>query len=94
MSGDDYARLGDDAESHVTWVGNEAFMRLAGAAGVQRCAAITVDAAAGTLSCSIYARRPQVCRDLARGESACSAELDAKAGRPLLLLGRLRRTPI
>jgi uncharacterized protein len=90
VSGDDYARLGEDVESHVTWIGNEAFMRLAGVPGSQRCAAIVVDAMAGTLSCSVYARRPQVCRDLTRGESACAAELDAKAGRSLLVLRSVR----
>ena len=82
MSGDDYERLGDHAEALVTWVGNEAFMRLGGTEGGQHCAALSLDPAAGTLSCSIYERRPQVCRDLARGESACRAERAAKGERP------------
>ena len=36
--------------------------------------------------CKIYETRPQVCRDLARGSSACLAERTAKAERPLLTL--------
>ncbi len=82
MSGDDYERLGEEAESLVTWVGNEAFMRLGGSDGAQHCGALSLDPAAATLSCSIYERRPQVCRDLERAGDACRAERAAKAERP------------
>ena len=82
MSGDDYARLGDEAEALVTWLGNEAFMTLGGTEGAQHCGALRLDPAAGTLTCSIYDQRPQVCRDLERGEGACRAERAAKGKRP------------
>ena len=82
VSGDDYERLGEDAEALVTWIGNEAFMRLGGSEGAQHCGALSLDPLAATLSCSIYERRPQVCRDLERGEGACRAERAAKAERP------------
>ena len=104
MTGDDHARLGDDAESLVTWLGNTAFMRLdlgsksQASHGLRRCGALAIDPLLGTFACSIYARRPQVCRDLERGADACRGELAAKADRPpqaLLLLRSLispRRT--
>ena len=85
VSGDDYERLGDEAARLVTWVGNEAFMRLGGTTGTQHCVALVLDVgtpAESTFSCAIYERRPQVCRDLERGGSGCRGERDAKAGRP------------
>lgn len=98
MTGDDHERLGDDAEGLVTWLGNEAFMRLEPLPGddhdagpTHRCAALSVDPVLGTFSCSIYERRPQVCRDLERGSPGCAGELAAKAERPrraLAVLGR------
>ena len=98
VTGDDHARLGDDAESLVTWIGNTAFMRLEvggssqAARGLGRCAALAIDPVLGTFTCSIYARRPQVCRDLERGAGGCRGELASKADRPpraLLLLRSL-----
>ena len=38
--------------------------------------------------CAIYAKRPQVCRDLARGKAACQTELNAKAARVAGAVGR------
>ena len=96
VTGDDYTRLGDDAESLVAWIGNLAFMRLAPAGsspsspGPQRCAALAIDPVLGTFACSIYARRPQVCRDLERGGDACRGELATKADRPPRALRLLR----
>lgn len=86
MTGDDYARLGDDAESLVSWLDNTAFMRLESAGDVSgthhHCAALTIDPALGSLRCSIYERRPQICRDLERGSPECLGELASKAERP------------
>lgn len=98
VTGDDHARLGDDAESLVTWLGNEAFMRIAtvchASPSLHGCAALSVDPERGTFACSIYERRPQVCRELERGSPACRGELDAKAERPrrALTILRSRRT--
>jgi Fe-S-cluster containining protein len=94
VSGDDYQRLGEDAEELVTWIENLAFMRIervTSASDIHKCVALAIDPAAGTFACSIYERRPEVCRDLARGGGACRGELATKADRPrraLVVLGR------
>jgi Fe-S-cluster containining protein len=97
VTGDDHARLGDDAEGVVTWLDNTAFMRLEQVAGaspaLHRCAALAVDAASGTFSCSLYERRPQICRDLARASGECRGELAAKSERPRRALITLTRRP-
>ena len=82
VSGDDYARLGDNAESVVTFDGVRAHMRMVDG----HCSALEIDARSGQFVCTVYAARPQVCRDLARGSGACSGERDAKAERSLLAL--------
>lgn len=91
VTGDDYARLGDDAERLVTFIGNQAFMKLAGEEGTRRCAALVVDRTAGTFMCNLYDRRPQVCRDLERGSGACEGERFAKGERTKRALRVLAR---
>jgi uncharacterized protein len=89
VTGDDHARLGPDADRLVVFVGNQAFMRLAGEEGTRHCAALIIDPARGTFLCGVYDRRPSVCRELERGSGACEGERAAKgerAGRRLLLL--------
>ena len=86
VTGDDYERLGDTAAQLVHFIGNQAFMRLDGVEGTRRCAALVVDARAGTFMCSIYERRPSVCRELERGSGACAGERDAKRGRTRVVL--------
>ena len=68
VHGEDYARLGDLAESLVHWIGNQAYMRMANG----RCGALVLEN--GRFACSIYASRPQACRDLDRGSPACEAD--------------------
>ena len=74
VTGADWARLGDAAETFAHFVGHRAYMRMCGG----RCAAleVRVDAATGARDffCAIYERRPQVCRDLARGSPECEGE--------------------
>ncbi|MBX3205933.1 MAG: YkgJ family cysteine cluster protein [Labilithrix sp.] len=85
VTGDDYARLGDDAARLVVFHGNQAFMRIerAGETGpIGRCAALVLDAEAGTFLCAIYERRPDVCRTLERGSPACAGERATKGDRP------------
>jgi hypothetical protein len=55
-----------------------------GADGAGCCAALEVRVAADggrEFFCTVYERRPQVCRDLARGSLECAGELAAKAER-------------
>jgi uncharacterized protein len=93
VTGDDYERLGDDAERLVTFLGNQAFMRIeheGAASPVGRCAALVLDPAAGTYFCSVYERRPAVCRDLEPGSGACDGERATKGQRPRRALAILR----
>jgi uncharacterized protein len=97
VTGDDYERLGDDAERLVAFLGNQAFMRLehSGAESpVGRCAALVLDPASGTSRCSVYERRPAVCRELGRGSPQCAGERETKANRPRRALALLPRRPI
>jgi Fe-S-cluster containining protein len=97
VTGDDYERLGDDATRLVTFIGNQAFMQLEGAGAtspVGRCAALVLDPASGTYLCSVYDRRPELCRSLERGSPACAGERELKrdrARRALTVLGSAAR---
>jgi Fe-S-cluster containining protein len=79
VTGDDYERLGDDAEALVVFVANRAFMRIVGSPGARRC--IALEAKDGRFSCRVYGKRPQVCRDLERGSPACEGEILIKRRR-------------
>lgn len=80
VTGDDYARLGDDAERCVVFDGNRAFMRMA----LGRCAALRIDGA--RFLCSVYESRPDTCRELARDSAECEGEIHTKGDRPLIAL--------
>ena len=73
VTGDDHARLGDEAERLTVFIGNRCFMRMEH----EHCAALSVEAS-GRFVCGSYELRPDVCRELARGGPACSAELTLK----------------
>ena len=77
VTGDDYARLEERAEELVTFIGNRAYMRIAG----DRCLALRVERETGRFVCSIYEQRPQTCRDLARGSPECRGEIALKLER-------------
>jgi hypothetical protein len=79
--------MDDRAQSFTVFIGNRCFMRLEEG----RCAALGVDLESGRFGCTIYEQRPDVCRSLERGTGACRAEYELKAGRPDVLLERLRR---
>lgn len=70
VTGEDWSRLGDDAEALTEWNANEAFMRMEGG----RCVALVLES--GRALCRVYERRPEVCRALERGSPACAAERD------------------
>ena len=74
MTGDDWERLGDDADRLAHFIGNRAFMKIT----LHHCAALSGDREGGAFVCSIYERRPQVCRDLERGSPGCEGEIDTK----------------
>ena len=87
VTGEDWTRLGEEAErvAHFAGRGNEAFMRMTDG----HCMALTVRRTAARdgqdanvameFFCTIYERRPQICRDLARGSPECVGERAIKA---------------
>lgn len=83
--GVDYERLADDAERLTHCIENRVYMRLESG----HCAALTVKAD-GHFLCSVYERRPDVCRWLERGSGNCRGELETKTDRPREALVRLR----
>ena len=81
VTGADWERLGAGAERVAHFIGNRAYMRMTPAG---RCAALDVRATADgarEFFCTIYERRPQVCRDLRRGSPECEGERLAKGAR-------------
>ena len=86
MTGDDYERLGAAVEELVRFVGNRAYMRLAGG----HCAALRVEPE-GLFVCTVYETRPDACRNLERASSQCQGELFTKKARAAARLVELRR---
>jgi Fe-S-cluster containining protein len=82
VSGDDYTRLGDRAESLVRFDGHRAYMRMQGG----HCAALMLDRVSSRFVCAVYEARPATCRELERGGGACAAERAIKSDRPLSAL--------
>jgi Fe-S-cluster containining protein len=84
VMGTDWGRLGPDAERWATFTGNRAHLRMKDG----HCAALerrrTADGCA-IWFCTIYERRPDVCRDLGENTPQCEAERLRKLGtRPVL----------
>ncbi len=81
VTGDDWARLGERAEAMAHFIGHRAFMRMRDG----HCAALEIRREPGDANgaadyfCAIYERRPQICRDLARGSPECLGERTVKA---------------
>jgi hypothetical protein len=76
VTGDDYARLGEEAERVTQFVGNRCYMQMTG----EHCAALAVTPS-GEFVCGVYEKRPEICRELSRGGPACAAEREQKAER-------------
>jgi len=80
LTGEDWSRLGPAAERVAHFIGHRAYMRMQ--AG--HCAALErrpgPDGAVDYF-CTVYADRPQICRDLARGSPECLGGQLAEAGR-------------
>ena len=70
VTGVDYARLGDAADQLVVFWGNKAFMKMKDG----HCAALRIDGHA--FFCTVYDRRPEICRELERGSGQCEAAID------------------
>jgi Fe-S-cluster containining protein len=90
VSGDDYARLGDDAERLVHFIGHRAYMRLEDG----HCAALAIDREARAFVCTVYDRRPETCRALERGSPECAGERATKGERPRASLPVLGEGPL
>lgn len=93
VTGADWARLGEAAErvAHFIGRGNEAYMKMTDG----HCIALEVRAPSDAhpepvYYCTLYERRPQICRDLARGSPECEGER-AINPRRVLLCGTLAR---
>ncbi len=78
VSGEDWERLGADADRVAHFIGHRAYLRMERG----RCASLRVERATGRYFCTIYEKRPQTCRDLGRGSPECLGELAEKGGRP------------
>ncbi|ACB74259.1 conserved hypothetical protein [Opitutus terrae PB90-1] len=80
VTGRDWSRLGPGAEDEAHFVGNRVYMKMrdghCGALGWR----LTADGVP-KFFCTVYERRPQLCRDLARGSPLCRGELATKADR-------------
>jgi uncharacterized protein len=87
VTGDDYARLGDEAERYTVFLAHRCYMGLEDG----HCAALDVRPD-GTFACRVYERRPAVCRDVERASPACNAERWEKLDRTVVALERVRRT--
>ena len=78
VTGYDWERLGAEADALAHFIGNRAFMKMAGG----HCAALRMartENAELFFVCSIYDRRPEICRVLERGSPECLADLESKA---------------
>jgi len=81
VTGEDWARLGDDAGRWAHFIGHRAYLRMHDG----HCAALETRPSpeGGTIYfCAAYERRPQTCRDLQRGSPECAGERATKGGRP------------
>lgn len=79
VTGYDWSRLGVDADRLAHFIGNRAFMKMAGG----HCGALELrqsESGRTTFFCTIYDQRPEICRILERGSPECLADLEAKAG--------------
>jgi Fe-S-cluster containining protein len=73
VTGDDWERLEGIADGVAQFVGHRAYMRMTGG----HCAALELrvdETGEAKFFCTIYERRPQICRDLARGSPECAGE--------------------
>ena len=83
VTGNDWSRLGGEAEGVAHFIGHRAYMKMERG----RCAALAVredGEGRREFFCTVYALRPQTCRDLERGSPECAGEIALKGSRPAL----------
>ena len=81
VTGDDWSRLGGEAERVAHFIGHRAYLRMEQG----HCAALAVredGEGRREFFCTVYATRPQTCRDLERGSPECAGEIELKGDRP------------
>ncbi len=84
VAGVDRARLAEDAERLTVSIDGNTYMRLRDG----HCVALVFEAQSSRFLCSIYQRRPDVCRWLEPGSGHCASQRSEKRDRTLVLLGR------
>jgi len=81
VSGGDWSRLGDEVGRVADFDGHRAYLKIHDG----HCAALEVrvcaDGGRREYFCTIYDRRPQICRDLDRGSPQCDGERALKGDR-------------
>lgn len=82
----DLERMDARARGYTVDHGGRISMRMAEG----RCAALVIDAGAGTFVCAIYEGRPDACRWLQRGSGVCLSDRREKAGATRVALDVLR----
>lgn len=83
--GCDLDRMDERSQALTHFIGNKCYMVMENG----HCAALVIDPVARRFVCSIYEARPDCCRGLERGGSACRADLHEKSDRPLIAIERL-----
>lgn len=81
VAGVDFERLGKDAERLTVSQGPRTYMKMSGG----HCAALSFAQESGSFLCSVYEKRPDVCRWLERGSGQCASERREKSERPIEL---------
>lgn len=78
VTGNDWSRLGNAAETFADFCGRDAYMRM----DSYHCAALKPrQTGPGEVEyfCTLYPQRPQICRDVKRGSVECQGERMRKA---------------
>lgn len=80
VTGEDLQRLGDRAEDLAHFIGHRAYLRMTDGHGAALAIRRRADGGPEYF-CTVYDRRPQICRDLDRGSPSCAGEISAKLAR-------------
>jgi Fe-S-cluster containining protein len=78
VTGDDHARLGEEAYSHTVFIEHRCYMRMRDGC----CSALRISPC-GKFVCSVYEHRPAICREIVPGGPTCQAERERKISRAI-----------